>query len=176
MRFSSILAASIVAPLAAAHGGMEGMPRIFGMPKQLRASHPLAGLQARYASEPTRHFGPRQAEARCGPDNGNKKCAQNECCSAAVSINFRDVSPYIDAKDRGTAAPPWTTAKLQTACSILVRLATPIKSPLERALATMLVPSLEAFPMVAKVSTSAMTLAKLQSRTMTALISIPRAS
>lgn len=174
MRLSSVFAASFVAPLAAAHG-MEGMPRIFGMPKQLRASHPLAGLQARYAAEPIRHFGPRQEEGRCGPSNGNKKCAQNECCSAAVSIDFRHVSPYIDAKNRGTVAPPGTTAKLQTACSILVRLATPIRSRLERALATMLVPSLETFPMVAKVSTSAMTLAKLQSRTMTALISTPRA-
>ncbi|EFQ93624.1 hypothetical protein PTT_08950 [Pyrenophora teres f. teres 0-1] len=83
MLLSSILAAAFVAPLAAAHGGMEGMPRIFGLPKELRASHPLAGLTARHAAEPARHFGPRQAETRCGPSNGNKKCAQNECCSVA---------------------------------------------------------------------------------------------
>ncbi|KAA8624437.1 Chitin binding protein [Pyrenophora tritici-repentis] len=81
MLLSSILAAAFVVPLAAAHGGMEGMPRIFGLPKELRASHPLAGLTGRHAAEPARHFGPRQAETRCGPSNGNKKCAQNECCS-----------------------------------------------------------------------------------------------
>ncbi|RMZ69097.1 polysaccharide deacetylase [Pyrenophora seminiperda CCB06] len=82
MRFSFAVAVAFVAPLAAAHGGMEGIPKIFGMPKHLRDSLPLAGLQTRHA-EPARPFGPRQADVRCGPDNGNRICAQNECCSPA---------------------------------------------------------------------------------------------
>lgn len=84
MRFSQIAAASVVAPLAAAHGaGMEGMPKIFGMPKQLRASNPFAGFQARHAAQPARAVGPRQEASRCGPQNGNQVCADNECCSSA---------------------------------------------------------------------------------------------
>jgi len=84
MRFSQAAAASLVAPLAAAHGaGMEGMPKIFGMPKQLRASNPFTGFQARHAAHPVRAVGPRQAVERCGPENSNQVCGGNDCCSSA---------------------------------------------------------------------------------------------
>ncbi|KAF1834234.1 hypothetical protein BDW02DRAFT_579755 [Decorospora gaudefroyi] len=85
MRVAEVIAASLVAPLVAAHGGMEGAPRIFGMPKQLRASNPFAGYQARHAAHPVRAVAARQVDGpeRCGPDNGNQVCAEGVCCSAS---------------------------------------------------------------------------------------------
>ena len=86
MRFSQVAAASLVAPLVAAHG-MEGMPRIVGLPRQLRASNPLAGYSGGHAAEAGPVIRPRQStDGRCGPDGGNQKCADNECCSSAVRI------------------------------------------------------------------------------------------
>ncbi|KAI4661115.1 uncharacterized protein J4E79_004925 [Alternaria viburni] len=83
MRFSQVAAASLVAPLVAAHG-MEGMPRIVGLPRQLRASNPLAGYSGGHAAEAGPVIRPRQStDGRCGPDGGNQKCADNECCSSA---------------------------------------------------------------------------------------------
>ncbi|CAG5156679.1 uncharacterized protein ALTATR162_LOCUS4476 [Alternaria atra] len=83
MRFTQVAAASLVAPLVAAHG-MEGMPRIVGMPRQLRASNPFAGFQDRHSAHPEPVIRPRQsADGRCGPDGNNQKCADNECCSSA---------------------------------------------------------------------------------------------
>jgi peptidoglycan/xylan/chitin deacetylase (PgdA/CDA1 family) len=82
MRFSKVIAISLVAPLAAAHGAeMEGMPKTFGMPRQLRARSPLARLEDRYSAYPARTVAPRGAVERCGPENNNQVCAENECCS-----------------------------------------------------------------------------------------------
>lgn len=83
MRFTQVAAASLVAPLVAAHG-MEGMPRIVGMPRQLRAGNPFAGFKDHHIAHPDPIIRPRQsADGRCGPDGGNQKCADNECCSSA---------------------------------------------------------------------------------------------
>ncbi|KAH7559044.1 carbohydrate esterase family 4 protein [Bipolaris maydis] len=84
MRFSHIVAASLAGQFAAAHGtGMEGMPKTFGMPKELRARNPFARLQTLYPAHSAPVLGPRQEVERCGPANGNQKCAGNDCCSAA---------------------------------------------------------------------------------------------
>jgi hypothetical protein len=86
MRFSEVVAASLVAPLVAAHG-MEGMPTIVGMPKQLRASNPFARFAARRSAQPDRVIHARQSpDGRCGPSNNNQVCGNDECCSSAVRI------------------------------------------------------------------------------------------
>ncbi|KAH7095484.1 hypothetical protein FB567DRAFT_460408 [Paraphoma chrysanthemicola] len=85
MRFSEVLAASLVAPLVAAHGDIPGAPKFFGMPKNLRARHPVAGhqnvghqtsprLQARQGGD---------ANNMCGPQGGGASCAAGYCCSGA---------------------------------------------------------------------------------------------
>ncbi|KAI4610542.1 uncharacterized protein J4E87_010796 [Alternaria ethzedia] len=92
MRFSQVAAASLVAPLVAAHG-MEGMPRIVGLPRQLRASNPLAGYSGGHAAEAGPVIRPRQStDGRCGPDGGNQKCADNECCSSAITDVMTDAN------------------------------------------------------------------------------------
>ncbi|XP_014552336.1 carbohydrate esterase family 4 protein [Bipolaris victoriae FI3] len=84
MRFSHVVAASLAGQFVAAHGtGMEGMPKTFGMPKELRARNPLARLQTLYAAHSAPALDTRQEVERCGPANGNQKCAGNDCCSAA---------------------------------------------------------------------------------------------
>lgn len=121
MRFSQVAAASLVAPLVAAHG-MEGMPRIVGLPRQLRASNPLAGYSGGHAAQAGPVIRPRQStDGRCGPDGGNQKCADNECCSSAVRISnetIRVLSLYLQS-NRDTAALLKSTAKRPTACSTL---------------------------------------------------------
>ncbi|KAL1791788.1 hypothetical protein ACET3X_009539 [Alternaria dauci] len=83
MRFNQVAAASLVAPLVAAHG-LEGMPRIMGMPRQLRASNPFAGFKDHHIAHPDPVIRPRQsADGRCGPEGNNQICADNECCSSA---------------------------------------------------------------------------------------------
>lgn len=98
MRFSDLFAASLVAPLVAALGGdFAGAPKLFGMPKNLRARNPFAGhghvaghdhvagprLQARQGGN---------AENRCGSQGGGASCAAGYCCSAEVSL---DVTFYV---------------------------------------------------------------------------------
>jgi hypothetical protein len=85
MRVSEVIAASLVAPLVAAHGGIEGAPRIFGMPKQLRASNPFAGFQARRTIHAAPALDSHQAASLelCGPANGNQVCGGDDCCSAS---------------------------------------------------------------------------------------------
>ncbi|KAH3965203.1 hypothetical protein HBI56_196630 [Parastagonospora nodorum] len=84
MRFSKIFAASLVAPLVAAHGDIQGAPKLFGM-KNLRARNPFAGhshvghaagsqLQARQGGD---------VEGRCGPEVGGISCEDGFCCSTA---------------------------------------------------------------------------------------------
>jgi hypothetical protein len=85
MRASEVIAASLVAPLVVAHGGIEGAPRIFGMPKQLRANNPFAGFQVPHAAHAASALNARQAAGpeRCGPGNGDQVCGGNDCCSAS---------------------------------------------------------------------------------------------
>lgn len=85
MRFTDVLAASLVAPFVAAHGGMEGAPKLVGLPRELRARNPFAAHQAPRHSNSHAGLETRQEAGRCGPDGGNQVCAENECCSGAVS-------------------------------------------------------------------------------------------
>ncbi|KAL6704800.1 hypothetical protein ACN47E_007604 [Coniothyrium glycines] len=83
MRFTEVIAASLVAPLVVAHGGIEGAPKMFGLPRNMRAGNPFAGHQARRAAAP---LVPRQggdAEGRCGTQGGGASCAAGFCCSGA---------------------------------------------------------------------------------------------
>ncbi|KAI4608974.1 hypothetical protein J4E80_008719 [Alternaria sp. BMP 0032] len=84
MRFSQVAAASLVAPLVAAHG-MEGMPRMVGLPRQLRASNPLAGYSGGHAAQAGPVIRPRQStDGRCGPDGGNQKYANKTPAGAST--------------------------------------------------------------------------------------------
>ncbi|RMZ73356.1 chitin binding [Pyrenophora seminiperda CCB06] len=89
MRFTDISIAAMVAPLVAAHGaGMEGVPKIFGLPRDLEAGlkAPIAARVLRHPAEPkgglleTRQGG---QNGRCGVEFGNAKCAAGYCCSGS---------------------------------------------------------------------------------------------
>jgi hypothetical protein len=88
MRFSDVLVASLVAPLVAAHGGVPGAPRIFGLSDlKARASAPVTVRQLRHVAEPKRGLlETRQGgqDGRCGPSFGGASCAQGYCCSGSV--------------------------------------------------------------------------------------------
>ena len=87
MRFSDVFTASLVAPLVAAHGGIPGAPKIFGLPEDLKPRAPVAARVLRHAAEPkhglleTRQGG---QNGRCGPSFGRASCAAGYCCSGAV--------------------------------------------------------------------------------------------
>lgn len=89
MRFSDVATAALVAPLVAAHGGIPGAPKLFGLPRHLQDDFkaPVAARTLRHSSEPrhglleTRQGG---QNGRCGPSFGNAKCATGYCCSGAV--------------------------------------------------------------------------------------------
>jgi len=86
MHFSNVLAAAIVAPLVAAHGGIPGAPKIFGLPEDLKARAPTAARVLRHAPEPKRGLlETRQGgqNGRCGPSFGGASCASGYCCSGA---------------------------------------------------------------------------------------------
>ncbi|KZM27787.1 chitin binding [Ascochyta rabiei] len=87
MRFSEVLAASVVVPLVAAHGGIQGAPKLFGLPSdvKIRTPSPRAARAAAAAQGP-HHLLARQggdANNRCGPSFGNAVCAEGYCCSGA---------------------------------------------------------------------------------------------
>jgi hypothetical protein len=90
MRLSEILAASLVAPLVAAHAGIPGVPKIFGLPPKdiaalksrnifgghhARSAYPAHGsrLQARQGGN---------ADGRCGKEFGCATCDEGYCCSS----------------------------------------------------------------------------------------------
>lgn len=88
MRFTDVFAVSVVAPLVAAHGGVPGAPKIFGLPRDLLDDFkaPVAARTLRHPATPrgglleTRQGG---QNGRCGPSFGNAKCATGYCCSGA---------------------------------------------------------------------------------------------
>lgn len=86
MRFSAILTASMVAPLVAAHGDIPGAPKLFGLPRDLKAKAPTSPRVVRHAAEPKRGLlETRQGgqNGRCGPSFGGASCAAGYCCSGA---------------------------------------------------------------------------------------------
>ncbi len=94
MHFSSVLAASLVAPLVAAHGGVPGAPKVYGLPSHLRARNPLAAHKAPRNPMPMPHrplIGRQNGDAGgvCGPDNGGRVCLSTECCSPEVCSPFQ---------------------------------------------------------------------------------------
>jgi hypothetical protein len=89
MHFTNILAASGVASVVAAHGGNPGAPKIFGLPKDLKARAPGAPRVLRHAVDTKRGLlETRQGgqNGRCGPSFGGASCAAGFCCSGAVRI------------------------------------------------------------------------------------------
>ena len=85
MRFASVVAASVVAPLVAAHGDIPGAPKIFGLPQDLKRE--IVARTVRHAPEPKRGLlETRQGgqNGRCGPSFGNARCDAGFCCSGAV--------------------------------------------------------------------------------------------
>jgi hypothetical protein len=90
MRFSSILAASLMAPLVAAHGvDMLGAPKIFGMPKHMNRKNAWTG----HEEAVTPILGPKlqvrqggNNEGRCSTQGGGASCAVGYCCSSEVSF------------------------------------------------------------------------------------------
>lgn len=91
MRFTEVLAASSVASLVAAHGGIQGAPKLFGLPGdvKIRTPSPRAARAAAAAAaiQGPHHLLARQggdANNRCGPNFGNAVCAEGYCCSAEV--------------------------------------------------------------------------------------------
>lgn len=94
MRFQDVFAASLVAPLVAAHGGdFAGAPKLFGMPRNLRARNPFAGHD--HVASHGHVAGPRlqarqggNAENRCGTQGGGASCDAGFCCSAEVRPDF----------------------------------------------------------------------------------------
>jgi hypothetical protein len=94
MRFSDIFIASLVAPLVSAHGGdIPGAPRIFGMPRQLKARSPLvghqeAGMAIQGPKLQTRQGG--NKDGRCGTQGGGASCAAGFCCSSEVKSSTFD--------------------------------------------------------------------------------------
>ncbi|KAF2855942.1 carbohydrate esterase family 4 protein [Plenodomus tracheiphilus IPT5] len=80
---TNVLVASLVAPLVAAHGGVEGAPKFFGLPKNLRTRNPFAGHQVRHADFHKDGLHARQEAdpEMCGKQGGGAVCAQDKCCS-----------------------------------------------------------------------------------------------
>jgi hypothetical protein len=93
MRFSEIFAVGVVAPLVAAHGGVPGAPKMFGLPRDLEADFkpPVAARTLRHPAQPranmleTRQGG---QNGRCGPSFANAKCAAGYCCSGSVCLSW----------------------------------------------------------------------------------------
>ncbi|KAF2266832.1 glycoside hydrolase/deacetylase, partial [Lojkania enalia] len=88
MRFSEVFAASLVAPLVAAHSGVPGAPKMFGL-----GPNPIAKLKSRNVFDRPIHSniqaGPRLqgrqggVDGQCGAAVGGASCAAGYCCSAA---------------------------------------------------------------------------------------------
>ncbi|KAJ4372865.1 hypothetical protein N0V83_003156 [Neocucurbitaria cava] len=100
MRISDVIAASLVAPLVAAHGGIEGAPKVFGLPKQLRARNPFAAYEAPHNAQPSKSLHARQStDGRCGPEGSNQLkgycgTTQEHCQAPDCLIDF---GPACDA-------------------------------------------------------------------------------
>lgn len=87
MHLSNVLVASVVAPLVAAHGGIPGAPKLFGLPRDLNGEVPTAPRVLRHAPSTKRGLlETRQGgqNGRCGPDFGGASCSAGYCCSGAV--------------------------------------------------------------------------------------------
>ncbi|KAJ4316401.1 hypothetical protein N0V94_005473 [Neodidymelliopsis sp. IMI 364377] len=110
MRFSEVLAASLVAPLVAAHGGIQGAPKLFGLPNDIKIRNPTPrAARAAAAAQGPYHLIARQggnAEGRCGPAGGGASCAEGYCCSAetpAGASTRDDARPQLGSVQYGGA-------------------------------------------------------------------------
>ncbi|KAF1830235.1 chitin binding protein [Decorospora gaudefroyi] len=115
MRFIiNIAAAAAVAPLVAAHGGIPGAPKVFGLPRDLEmeARAPAAAAARRVLRHPTNpKLETRQGgqNGRCGSAFGGASCASGYCCSA---------EGYCDTAKYACAAPD-CQINFSTACDAL---------------------------------------------------------
>ncbi|KAF1919278.1 hypothetical protein BDU57DRAFT_527326 [Ampelomyces quisqualis] len=90
MRVSNILNALLVAPLVAAHSGVPGAPRIFGMAPNDIAAFKTRRTFGRHAARHAHslHNSPLRArqggaDGRCGKNFGCATCAEGYCCSSS---------------------------------------------------------------------------------------------
>jgi hypothetical protein len=99
MHLSNVLVASVVAPLVAAHGGIPGAPKLFGLPRDLNGEVPTAPRVLRHAPSTKRGLlETRQGgqNGRCGPDFGGASCSAGYCCSGAVCSSSELFNSFID--------------------------------------------------------------------------------
>lgn len=85
MHFSNALAVLVASPLVAAHSGIPGAPKIFGLPRDSKAGAPVVPRVIRHPTEPKGGLETRQGgqNGRCGPNFGGASCAAGYCCSGA---------------------------------------------------------------------------------------------
>ncbi|CAO2658113.1 Nn.00g073730.m01.CDS01 [Neocucurbitaria sp. VM-36] len=105
MRFLDVFAASLVAPLVAAHGGIPGAPKIWGLgPRDIRnlKSRDILGGHAARVKQGPQQMHKRQggdSQGRCGPVAGGASCAEGYCCSGSGWCGPAGDSTYCAAPD-----------------------------------------------------------------------------
>lgn len=92
MRYIEVFAATLLAPLVAAHSGIPGLPKLVGSSSQdvreIRArslKYPARAPQSPHGLGSDARLKGRQggADGRCGPSVGCATCAEGYCCSPA---------------------------------------------------------------------------------------------
>ncbi|KAF2120461.1 hypothetical protein BDV96DRAFT_266726 [Lophiotrema nucula] len=86
MRFSEVLAASLVAPLVAAHGDHgAGIPKLFGLnPGQLKSRNIFDGpVRSNVQAGPRLQARQGGVDGQCGSAASGASCAAGYCCSSA---------------------------------------------------------------------------------------------
>jgi hypothetical protein len=173
MHFSNILAASLVAPLVAAHGDIPGLPKVFGLPRDLEmeAKAVAARRVLRHPTEERRDMlETRQGgqDGRCGPKFEGASCAAGYCCSGEVCwIVMGTCGTGMLTRCRDTVELQRITVLLLTVCSNMALLVMRTRRPLGLVRAMILVRRRAVLRTVAKASTHARFLAPLLSPTTT---------
>ena len=94
MHFASVLTASLVVPLIAAHGNghFHAAPKIIGLPRSnigglknrnILGGHEAQNVSPRRGSKLVSRQAGGDAEGRCGKDFGCATCNPGYCCSTA---------------------------------------------------------------------------------------------
>jgi hypothetical protein len=88
MRYTEVLAASLIAPLVVAHSGVPGVPKVFGLPPNDIAALKTRSIFGGHAAHRSVHGSQLQArqggqDGRCGKDFGCATCAEGYCCSTS---------------------------------------------------------------------------------------------
>lgn len=93
MRFSDVLAVSLaVVPFVAAHGGIPGTPKLWGLKPEDIAKLKRRSIFEGRISERAHYHAPRHAQLNarqgglggmCGPTASEASCDEGYCCSSA---------------------------------------------------------------------------------------------